>query len=217
MGPGRRQAGTAPDDGGGDAVVRPVGAGVAAGHHAAGHPRRGGPPKGGEAVSVAGRRRPGPAGVPGADRFDLARPNADQHPPFGKGLHYCLGASLGKLEARLAWRSSPAGSPGRVRGPHATDLGVGGGNWGARRRPCRRALGNGRDRCRPRAPHAAERHLPSHDGRAARRGPDPAADTPWADSTGHPQARLRSHWVVTAEDYTGVTKRMTFGMGKGHQ
>jgi len=51
---------------------------------------------------VAGRRRPGPAGVPGADRFDLARPNADQHLPFGKGLHYCLGASLGKLEARLA-------------------------------------------------------------------------------------------------------------------
>jgi cytochrome P450 len=39
---------------------------------------------------------------PEPDRFDLARPNADQHLAFGKGLHYCLGASLGKLEARLA-------------------------------------------------------------------------------------------------------------------
>jgi cytochrome P450 len=38
--------------------------------------------------------------VPG--QFDLSRPNADQHVAFGKGLHYCLGANLGKLEAQLA-------------------------------------------------------------------------------------------------------------------
>ena len=36
------------------------------------------------------------------DQFDLHRPNAAQHLAFGLGLHYCLGASLGKLEARLA-------------------------------------------------------------------------------------------------------------------
>jgi cytochrome P450 len=36
------------------------------------------------------------------DGFDLGRPNADRHLAFGLGLHYCLGASLGKLEARLA-------------------------------------------------------------------------------------------------------------------
>jgi cytochrome P450 len=39
---------------------------------------------------------------PAPDRFDLHRPNADQHLAFGKGLHYCLGAYMGKLEARIA-------------------------------------------------------------------------------------------------------------------
>ena len=38
---------------------------------------------------------------PDPDRFDLRRPNADQHLAFGRGLHYCLGAHLGKLEARI--------------------------------------------------------------------------------------------------------------------
>jgi cytochrome P450 len=36
------------------------------------------------------------------ERFDLARANAHHHLAFGKGIHYCAGASLGKLEARLA-------------------------------------------------------------------------------------------------------------------
>jgi cytochrome P450 len=34
--------------------------------------------------------------------FDLHRPDAERHLAFGKGLHYCLGANLGKLEAHLA-------------------------------------------------------------------------------------------------------------------
>lgn len=34
--------------------------------------------------------------------FDPLRRNAAEHLAFGKGLHYCLGASLGKLETRLA-------------------------------------------------------------------------------------------------------------------
>jgi len=38
---------------------------------------------------------------PDPDRFDLHRHNADQHLAFGKGLHYCLGAHLGKVEARI--------------------------------------------------------------------------------------------------------------------
>ena len=38
---------------------------------------------------------------PEPDRFDLHRPNADQHLAFGRGLHYCLGAHLGKVEARI--------------------------------------------------------------------------------------------------------------------
>lgn len=36
------------------------------------------------------------------DSFEPLRPNAADHLAFGKGLHYCLGASLGKLETRLA-------------------------------------------------------------------------------------------------------------------
>jgi hypothetical protein len=37
---------------------------------------------------------------PGA--FDPARENAHHNLAFGKGIHYCAGATLGKLEARLA-------------------------------------------------------------------------------------------------------------------
>jgi hypothetical protein len=36
------------------------------------------------------------------DQFDFRRADADQHLAFGKGLHYCLGANLGKLEAQIA-------------------------------------------------------------------------------------------------------------------
>ena len=36
------------------------------------------------------------------DDFDLGRANAGQHLAFGLGLHYCLGANLGKIETRLA-------------------------------------------------------------------------------------------------------------------
>jgi cytochrome P450 len=34
--------------------------------------------------------------------FDMGRTDADHHLAFGKGLHYCLGANLGKLEAQIA-------------------------------------------------------------------------------------------------------------------
>jgi cytochrome P450 len=36
------------------------------------------------------------------DEFCLERPNAKRHLAFGKGIHYCLGSALGKLEAQLA-------------------------------------------------------------------------------------------------------------------
>ena len=38
----------------------------------------------------------------GPDLFDIHRPNANQHTSFGKGIHYCLGAGLAKMEARVA-------------------------------------------------------------------------------------------------------------------
>jgi hypothetical protein len=43
-----------------------------------------------------------PAVFPEPGRFDLARPNAESHLAFGRGLHYCVGANLGKLETRMA-------------------------------------------------------------------------------------------------------------------
>jgi cytochrome P450 len=36
------------------------------------------------------------------DVFDLHRPDSGRHLAFGKGLHYCLGANLGKLETQIA-------------------------------------------------------------------------------------------------------------------
>ena len=36
------------------------------------------------------------------DVFDTDRPDSARHLAFGKGLHYCLGANLGKLETQIA-------------------------------------------------------------------------------------------------------------------
>ena len=50
-------------------------------------------------LAASGRDR---SVFPQPDDFDLDRANASQHLAFGLGLHYCLGANLGKLETRLA-------------------------------------------------------------------------------------------------------------------
>ncbi|HEV8164119.1 MAG TPA: cytochrome P450 [Actinomycetota bacterium] len=52
-----------------------------------------------------------PRVFPDPDGFDLGRRGADKHLAFGLGLHYCLGASLGKLEARLALEELTARFP----------------------------------------------------------------------------------------------------------
>jgi cytochrome P450 len=43
-----------------------------------------------------------PSAFDDADTFDLHRPNAKRHLAFGKGIHFCVGSALGKLEAQLA-------------------------------------------------------------------------------------------------------------------
>ena len=86
-----------------DAALRHVGPGVAADDQARRDDRRRRDPGGLEAVPVAVRVRPRRERVPESPRrFDLTRENAHRCLAFGKGIHYCVGASLGKLEARLA-------------------------------------------------------------------------------------------------------------------
>jgi cytochrome P450 len=36
------------------------------------------------------------------DTFDIHRPDANRHISFGKGIHFCLGSQLAKMEARIA-------------------------------------------------------------------------------------------------------------------
>ena len=50
-------------------------------------------------LAAAGRD---PNVFPNPHTFDLHRDNAKHHLAFGKGIHFCIGSALGKLEARVA-------------------------------------------------------------------------------------------------------------------
>jgi len=50
-------------------------------------------------LAAAGRD---PAAFSRPDAFDLGRADSARHLAFGRGLHYCLGANLGRLETQIA-------------------------------------------------------------------------------------------------------------------
>jgi cytochrome P450 len=53
-----------------------------------------------------------PAAFDDPERFDPARQNAKRHLAFGKGIHFCIGSALGKLEAQLALEELTRRFPG---------------------------------------------------------------------------------------------------------
>ena len=94
-------------------------------------------PKGAELGLLFGSANRDPAVFEDPDRLDLARAEAPQHLSFGAGVHYCLGAPLGRLELELSFgtllarlpRMEPAAEPAWkptyvLRGLEALDVTV---------------------------------------------------------------------------------------------
>ena len=73
-------------------------------------------PGGGELVLVAvGDANHDPARFPDPDTFDIRR-DTRGHVAFGHGIHYCLGAPLARLEARIVIRHPPGTLPRHAAG-----------------------------------------------------------------------------------------------------
>jgi cytochrome P450 len=68
-------------------------------------------PAGTTVLILLGGANRDPAVFADPDRFDVGRDNADDHLAFSLGAHFCLGAQLARLEARVALRELYARFP----------------------------------------------------------------------------------------------------------
>ena len=81
--------------------------------------------EGAQVVTVLAGANRDPAVFANPERFDVARENAKDHVSFSGGRHYCLGASLARMEGEVGLRALAERFPGMRLLP------------GARRRPTR--------------------------------------------------------------------------------
>jgi cytochrome P450 len=73
-------------------------------------------PAGSPLVAWIGSANRDPAHFPGPDAFDIER-SPNHHLAFGQGIHFCLGAPLARLEARIALQAVISRLPGLALAP----------------------------------------------------------------------------------------------------
>ena len=76
-------------------------------------------PKGEQVLILLASANNDPAVFPEPRRFDIGRENARSHLSFSGGAHYCLGASLARLEGEVALGALAARRPGMRLAPGA--------------------------------------------------------------------------------------------------
>lgn len=75
-------------------------------------------PMGTLVMTMPGAANRDPAVFPDPDRFDVRRPEAREHLAFGGGVHYCIGAALGRMEGEVGLQRLFERYPGlQVAGP----------------------------------------------------------------------------------------------------